>query len=54
VVDLAVALAVERPGIDPVTGWVGRRLDDLAYGAGLWLGALRARRLRCLAVRLAK
>lgn len=54
VVDLAVALAVERPGIDPVTGWVGRRLDDLAYGAGLWLGAIRSRRLRCLAIRVTK
>lgn len=25
-----------------------RRLDDLAYGAGLWAGALRARSVRCL------
>ena len=25
-----------------------RRLDDLAYGTGLWLGALRARSPRCL------
>lgn len=27
---------------------VGRRLDDLAYGAGLWFGALRARSVTCL------
>jgi mycofactocin glycosyltransferase len=27
---------------------VGRRLDDLAYGAGLWAGALRHRSLTCL------
>jgi mycofactocin system glycosyltransferase len=30
------------------TGLVARRLDDLAYGAGLWVGALRARSARCL------
>lgn len=47
VVDTAVA-AVERPGLDPVTAFVGRRLDDAAYGAGLWLGALRARSVHCL------
>nr|WP_281373433.1 mycofactocin biosynthesis glycosyltransferase MftF [Kineococcus aurantiacus] len=29
---------------------LGRRLDDLAYGAGLWVGALRERQLSCLAV----
>ena len=27
---------------------LARRLDDLAYGAGLWLGALRARSVACL------
>lgn len=27
---------------------VGRRLDDLAYGSGLWTGAVRARSLTCL------
>jgi hypothetical protein len=26
----------------------GRRLDDLAYGAGLWWGALKARSPRVL------
>jgi mycofactocin system glycosyltransferase len=54
VVDAAVAIVIERPRVDPVTGWVGRRLDDLAYGAGLWLGALRARDLRCLAIRVTR
>lgn len=47
VVDVLVA-ARERPLVTPVTAVVGRRLDDLAYGAGLWWGALRARSLRCL------
>jgi len=27
---------------------ISRRLDDLAYGAGLWMGALRGRSVRCL------
>lgn len=26
----------------------GRRLDDLAYGTGLWFGAIRVREFRCL------
>jgi mycofactocin glycosyltransferase len=50
VVDLVVA-ARERPHVDPVTAFAGRRLDDLAYGGGLWCGAVRARSLRCLAPR---
>lgn len=37
-------------------GWsaflLGRRLDDLAYGAGLWTGALRNRSPRALAPRI--
>ncbi|WP_436700515.1 mycofactocin biosynthesis glycosyltransferase MftF [Nocardioides sp. BYT-33-1] len=49
-VDLAVFLH-ERPGVDPLTAVAARRLDDLAYGSGLWWGALRRRCFRCLAVR---
>lgn len=41
----------ERPGVDPVTALVARRLDDLAYGGGLWWGAVRRRSARCLYVR---
>jgi mycofactocin system glycosyltransferase len=33
----------ERPDLDPVTYIVLRRLDDLAYGTGVWLGAVRHR-----------
>ena len=33
---------------------LGRRLDDLAYGAGLWLGAARSRSLQCLTPRLVR
>lgn len=38
----------EHPRADPFHQLLGRRLDDLAYGGGLWLGALRARSFRCL------
>lgn len=34
--------------LDPVRFAAARRLDDLAYGAGLWQGALRGRSLRAL------
>lgn len=49
-VDLAMFLR-ERPGLDPLTVGAARRLDDLAYGSGLWWGAIRRRSLRCLSVR---
>ncbi len=32
-----------RPDLDPARYVLALRLDDLAYGSGLWLGALRAR-----------
>jgi mycofactocin glycosyltransferase len=35
--------------LDPVRYVLARRLDDLAYGSGVWLGALRSRSLRALA-----
>lgn len=50
VVDLAV-FSRERPGVDPMTALVARRLDDLAYGTGLWWGAIRTRSVRCLVPR---
>lgn len=46
-VDVVVA-AMERPEAPPPLAFAGRRLDDLAYGAGLWAGALRARSLRAV------
>ena len=57
VVALAVDTALDLPtrprarGADDV---VARRLDDLAYGAGVWLGAWRHRSLRCLLPRLVR
>ena len=47
VVDVVVARA-EHPEVGPGLAFAGRRLDDLAYGAGLWAGALRARSLRAV------
>jgi mycofactocin glycosyltransferase len=37
-----------RPDLDPLRYLVARRLDDAAYGAGLWLGAVRGRSPRAL------
>ncbi|MGW3285917.1 mycofactocin biosynthesis glycosyltransferase MftF [Streptomyces sp. NPDC001002] len=34
--------------MDPVRFVVARRLDDIAYGAGLWAGAIRGRSVRSL------
>lgn len=53
VVDVVVA-ARQRPGTDAVTTFAARRLDDLAYGAGLWAGAFRRRSARCLLPRRAR
>lgn len=38
----------ERKGVDPITIFIARRADDLAYGTGLWWGAARARSARSL------
>lgn len=44
IVDLAIALAERRQNrIDLPTLIAGRRLDDFAYGSGLWWGALCVR-----------
>jgi mycofactocin system glycosyltransferase len=49
---IAVAVAVgeglaawvrDRPPMDPVRYLIARRLDDLAYGTGVWIGAIRHR-----------
>jgi hypothetical protein len=49
-VDLFVFLR-EHTGVDPLTALVARRLDDLAYGSGLWWGALCHRSPCCLMLR---
>jgi mycofactocin system glycosyltransferase len=49
-VDLVVA-RLEHPDVPPVMAFAGRRLDDAAYGAGLWAGAVRAKSLRAVSPR---
>lgn len=38
----------DSPGVGPIGYVLLRRLDDLAYGAGLWQGALKARSVAAL------
>jgi mycofactocin system glycosyltransferase len=37
-----------RPQLDPFRFAIARRLDDLAYGAGVWLSAIKGRSVKCL------
>jgi hypothetical protein len=46
--DAALAWWPERGRVGPVRFALARRLEDLAYGAGLWWGSWRARDLRAL------
>jgi mycofactocin system glycosyltransferase len=48
VLDAVAAWWPHRRSVEPLAFGAGRRLDDLAYGAGLWAGALRARDPRAL------
>ena len=47
-VDAVAAWWPHRQRVGPVRFAAARRLEDLAYGTGLWVGALRARDLRAL------
>jgi len=47
-VDGVLAWWPQRGRVGPVRFVLARRLEDLAYGAGLWWGAVRARDLRAL------
>jgi hypothetical protein len=49
-VDLVLFLR-ERPEVGPLTALIARRLDDIAYGTGLWWGVLSRLETRCLAIR---
>ncbi|MFJ9127769.1 mycofactocin biosynthesis glycosyltransferase MftF [Streptomyces sp. NPDC102340] len=52
VVDGIVEYRRLAPDLDPVRFTLARRLDDLAYGAGVWVGAARGRSVRCLLPRI--
>lgn len=47
-VDTALEYARHRPSLDPVRFGLALRLDDLAYGAGVWWASLRACSVRAL------
>jgi mycofactocin system glycosyltransferase len=46
VADAAIEWVRLRPDLDPVRFGATRRLDDLAYGAGVWWSAIKGRSLR--------
>ncbi|MGO1768637.1 MAG: mycofactocin biosynthesis glycosyltransferase MftF [Microbacterium sp.] len=48
IADAAVEFVRLRPRIDIVRFFVARRLDDAAYGAGVWWSAIRARSVAAL------
>lgn len=48
VLDAVLEYRRTRPDLDPIRFGVARRLDDLAYGAGVWLSAVKGRSLRAL------
>lgn len=48
VADTAWEFARTKPRLDPLRFALARRLDDVAYGAGVWWSALRARSVRAL------
>jgi mycofactocin system glycosyltransferase len=48
VLDAGIAWWPHRRAVGPVRFAVARRLEDVAYGAGLWAGAVRARDPRAL------
>ncbi|UOW00274.1 mycofactocin biosynthesis glycosyltransferase MftF [Agrococcus sp. SCSIO52902] len=48
VADTTWELMRTRPRLDPVRFALARRLDDAAYGAGVWASAIRGRSLRTL------
>lgn len=54
VVDGLAAHRSAAPSLDAVRFTAARRLDDLAYGAGVWQGAVRHRSARCLVPRWIK
>ncbi|WP_262058834.1 mycofactocin biosynthesis glycosyltransferase MftF [Streptomyces sp. STR69] len=52
--DIALEYRRDRADLDPVRYGVARRLDDLAYGAGVWLSALKGRSTTALRPRVTR
>ncbi|MFC8097755.1 mycofactocin biosynthesis glycosyltransferase MftF [Streptomyces sp. NPDC057363] len=52
VADIALEYRRSRVGLDPVRYGLARRLDDLAYGTGVWISAFSGRSVAALRPRL--
>jgi len=52
VVDVVFEYRRDRTTLDPIRYGIARRLDDLAYGAGVWLSALQGRSTAALRPRV--
>ena len=52
--DIALEYRRDRADLDPVRYGVARRLDDLAYGTGVWLSALKGRSTTALRPRVTR
>ncbi|MGW2824352.1 mycofactocin biosynthesis glycosyltransferase MftF [Streptomyces sp. NPDC001443] len=52
VADVALEYATGRTALDPVRYTLARRLDDIAYGAGVWWSAVRGRSAAALLPRI--
>ncbi|MCQ8835206.1 mycofactocin biosynthesis glycosyltransferase MftF [Streptomyces malaysiensis] len=46
--DVALEYRTDKTALDPVRYGVARRLDDLAYGGGVWLSAVKERSTKAL------
>lgn len=51
-VDTALEYGRTPTSLDPVRYGIARRLDDLAYGAGVWISAIRGRSTAALRLRM--
>ncbi|NEB00908.1 mycofactocin biosynthesis glycosyltransferase MftF [Streptomyces sp. SID13726] len=52
--DIALEYRKDEAALDPVRYGVARRLDDIAYGTGVWFSALRGRSTKALRPRLVR
>lgn len=51
-IDVSREYVRRAPKMDPVSFGAARRLDDIAYGSGVWLASLRARTLAALKIEI--
>lgn len=52
--DIALEYRRDQAHLDPIRYGIARRLDDLAYGAGVWLSAVRGRSTTSLRPRIVR